>query len=143
LEDCAAGYYSFGSGGEFEGSIARRCIAQGGSFGGLFGSGGSELEDCTVTDIDASNPPPTMMDNNLVRKSRFVSLDPLVAALMIGAAGVRLYDSEFIGDASGVSVDSSSPVNVAMVHCRMNVGVGLNVTNIVGSPLNVVDPAVI
>jgi hypothetical protein len=142
LDDCIAGYNSFGSDGGFEGSVARRCTAKGGSFGQT-GSGGSVLEDCTVGDIDSTNLPPTMLDNNLVRKSRFVSLDPLVAALMIGAAGVRLYDSEFIGDASGVSVDSSSPVNVAMVHCRMNVGVGLNVTNIVGSPLNVVDPAVI
>jgi len=83
-----------------------------------------------------------MMANNIVRKSRFVSVDVATSALMIGASGVLLYDSEFIS-AGAASVDAATSFTVAMAHCRMNTSIGVNVSNSVGSPFNVVDPAIL
>lgn len=143
LEDCNAGYDSFGGTGQFAASTARRCRAYGASFGQT-GGGGSELEDCTVTNIDTTNVPPVMALNNIVRKCRFVATDIATSPLLVGAAGIRLYDSEFISaGAASVDVAWGAPVTVAMVHCRMNTSTGALVSNSVGSPLNVVDPAVL
>jgi hypothetical protein len=53
--------------------------------------------------------------------------------------GARVYDCTLIASGTGMSVAASSNVHVRIAHCRMNNGIGTNVTNDIEAPCNVVD----
>jgi hypothetical protein len=59
-------------------------------------------------------------------------------AVVVGD-GAYIYDCTLIATGTGKSVNADSAVNAVIAHCRMNKGVGANVTNDIGTPYNVDD----
>lgn len=59
-------------------------------------------------------------------------------ALRVGASA-RVYNSTLIGTGSAKSIDADSAINAKIAHCRLNLGIGSNVTNDIGTPYNVED----
>jgi hypothetical protein len=59
-------------------------------------------------------------------------------AVVVGS-GARIYDCTLIATGTGKSVNAGSAVNAVVAHCRMNNGLGANVTNDIGTPYNVDD----
>jgi hypothetical protein len=61
------------------------------------------------------------------------------AGLVVGA-GARIYNSTILGNGTGKSIDAGSAVNAVIAQCRLNKGIGANVTNLIATPYNVDDP---
>jgi hypothetical protein len=53
--------------------------------------------------------------------------------------GARIYNSTLIATGTGKSVNAAAAANAVIAHCRLNKGIGENVTNLVAAPNNVDD----
>lgn len=137
FEDCIGGSYSFSARGTCEGTF-RRCHASGCAFG--VGSAAQDLrmEDCRLLNIAASSTP-EFYSGTIERCTFTVVTQGTDAPLKISGDDVELYDCDLYGDSITESIDADAAQNIRMAHCRMNVGVNANVTNLIGSPYNVVD----
>ncbi|MDD3135502.1 MAG: hypothetical protein PHF64_03295 [Methanoregula sp.] len=139
--NCTAGQRSFGGRGEFTGK-ARRCRARGGSFGySLALAADAVLDQCECNGIvnSAANGPPGLFGGKAIGCTFLVSTGEVTAAIMLNGNGGRVFDCDLYGDAMTASIDAGAAVDAQIAHCRMPVDVGVNVTNLLADPHNMID----
>lgn len=120
---CKAGANSFGSGvrgtstePKFSG-VLFGCVIEGdGSYGESFQCEGGRIENCRIVMAAANQHAIILTDGN-----------------------TRVYNSTLISTGTCNSIYAASAKNVVATHCRMNAAIHGNVTNLIGTPYNVVD----
>lgn len=149
---------SGGTGGTFSGT-AKDCEAGVSSFGGGTGNGGTcsgTAINCTggANSFAGANTNAGTMSGTLlacqltgrlnatvtgkVERMRIEATGADQTAVLVGASG-RLYHCTLIGTGTGFSVDAAGAVNAIIAECIENLGHGVNVTNLIGTPYIVND----
>jgi hypothetical protein len=133
--DCVANGSSFGGNGGTASGTFTRCSCPGSeAFAGDAGTASGTFIDCQFSGSSWDGTFTGLMDG-----CRWEVTGTNKTALKVGS-GARVYNCTLIGTGTGKSIDAASAINAKIAHCRMNKGIGTNVTNDIGTPYNVDDP---
>ena len=99
------------------------------------------LDQCECNGIvnSAANGPPGLFGGKAIGCTFLVSTGEVTAAIMLNGNGGRVFDCDLYGDAMTASIDAGAAVDAQIAHCRMPVDVGVNVTNLLADPHNMID----
>ncbi len=153
FEDCTAGIQSFGLGKTVAGTF-KRCVGGANSFAGFtsaiylptfsgyaedcissgdcFAGGhasavnSGEMVRCTITDMSEA----MYLTGAFLRHCRLVISGTNKDCINIVDSNSKLYNCTLVANGSGKAIDAGSSLNVVAAHCRSNLGVGANVTNL-------------
>ena len=157
FENCIGGNGSFGGAAGTASGTFENCIGGSGSFGGGGGSATGTFEDC-VSGEDSFGGGGNSGTLAVMRRCRSVARSDAIKlwqglmvdcevevtgannnAVELNDNNARIYNCTLIANGAGDSVYAAGAQNARIAHCRMNLGLHANVTNLIVAPQNVDD----
>jgi hypothetical protein len=136
---CSFAYTDLGT-STFEG-MAKRCFTQAYSFGNTaVNNEDTLLEECSIIGIETAGPL-KLYNGTYIRNKFVMPVGELGPVIYLDGSGACFYDNDVYGPSMTTGIDAAVPLTIKMAHCRMNAGFGLNVSNDLMLPYNLIDSA--